>query len=214
MDSWTTAGRRYHLDAQGFLADPAEWSAVFVESMAARLGMAHLTLQQWRVVLFVRKHYERTGEVARLYITCRRCGLSLKGVRHLFPPGYQRGACRLAGLPYDIIASSHPALTYETASPPKLVYPVTPAGFITDASLWDADFARMHVEGSGAGELGPSHWEVLQFLRDQVASRGRLPCLVRACRRLGLGLEDWDRLFPEGYRRGPWRLAGIPAWVT
>lgn len=115
MDSVMIDGRSYPLDRRGFLADPARWNLQFAAVMAQRLGQrCELTLLQLKVLLFVRRHFVRTGEVARAYSTCRACRLSLGQMRALFPWGYQRGVCRLAGIPYEVIDSSHHALTYET----------------------------------------------------------------------------------------------------
>ena len=127
--------------------------------------------------MFVRRHYERTGGVPRLCTTCHQCGVTLSTIRHLFPPGYQRGVCRLAGLPYEFLATAHPALTYEAASPRAMVYPVSPTGFITDSNLWDAEFSRLGVGGTGADGLGPDHWQALQ-LCPRAGCRKRVACLV------------------------------------
>jgi tRNA 2-thiouridine synthesizing protein E len=115
MDAIHASGRSYPLDRRGFLADPGLWDLKFAAAMARRLGVpGELTLLQLKVVLFVRHRFIERCEVARVYETCRGCGLSLAGLRSLFPWGYQRGVCRLAGIPYRVIDRSHHALTYET----------------------------------------------------------------------------------------------------
>jgi sulfur relay (sulfurtransferase) DsrC/TusE family protein len=115
MDALTVADRSYPLDRRGFLSDPGCWDLQFAAAVARELGQpGELTLLQLKVVLFVRRHFVRTGEVARVFETGRACGLSLGGLRRLFPWGYQRGVCRLAGISYDAIDSGHHALTFET----------------------------------------------------------------------------------------------------
>jgi tRNA 2-thiouridine synthesizing protein E len=115
MDALAVADRSYPLDRRGFLADPGCWDLQFAAAVARELGQpSDLTLLQLKVVLFVRRHFVQTGEVARVFETGRACGLSLGGLRRLFPWGYQRGVCRLAGIPYEVIDSSHHALTFET----------------------------------------------------------------------------------------------------
>lgn len=117
MNALMTSGRSYHLDRRGFLADPVHWDLAFAHAMAHRLGQpGDLTLLQLKVVLFVRRHFVRQGLVARIYSTCHSCGLSLGQLRDLFPWGYQRGVCRLAGISYEIIDDGHHALTYETVA--------------------------------------------------------------------------------------------------
>jgi sulfur relay (sulfurtransferase) DsrC/TusE family protein len=117
LNALITSGRSYHLDRRGFLADPTQWDLAFANAMAHRLGQpGDLTLLQLKVVLFVRRHFVRQGLVARIYSTCHSCGFSLGQLRDLFPWGYQRGVCRLAGISYDVIDDGHHALTYETVS--------------------------------------------------------------------------------------------------
>lgn len=117
MNVLIASGRSYHLDRRGFLADPAQWDLAFANAMARRLGQSgELTLLQLKVVLFVRRHFVRQGLVARIYSTCHSCGLSLGQLRELFPWGYQRGVCRLAGISYEVIDDGHHALTYETVA--------------------------------------------------------------------------------------------------
>ena len=115
MQTMTFADKSYPLDRRGFLADCRQWDLDFASAMAHRLGQpGELTLLQLKVVLFVRRHFTRYNEVARLYSTCRACGLTLGQLRDLFPWGYQRGVCRLAGISYEAIDNGHHALTYET----------------------------------------------------------------------------------------------------
>jgi len=115
MNAIVAAGKAYPLDRRGFLADPGQWDLQFTTAMARRLGQrGELTLLQLKVVLFVRRHFIRRGAVARVYSTCRACGMSLGQLRALFPWGYQRGVCRLAGISYEVIDSCHHALTFET----------------------------------------------------------------------------------------------------
>ncbi len=117
MDATIASGRTYPLDRRGFLADPGVWDLQFAAAMARQMGVPDdLTLLQLKVVLFVRRRYVQRGDVARVYETCRACGLSLARLRALFPWGYQRGVCRLAGIPYRVIDSRHHALTYETVA--------------------------------------------------------------------------------------------------
>jgi len=129
MNAIIAAGKSYPLDRRGFLADPGKWDLQFATAMARRLGQqGELTLVQLKVVLFVRRHFIRQGEVARVYPACRACGLSLGRLRALFPWGYQRGVCRLAGISYDVIDSSHHALTYETIARHDSPYDDLPPG--------------------------------------------------------------------------------------
>jgi len=120
MDVLTASSGSYPLDRRGFLADPGVWDLDFAAAMARQLGMdGELTLLHLKVILFVRRFFVRRGDVARIFETCRGCSLSLSTLRGLFPCGYQRGVCRLAGVPYDVIDRCHHALTFETDHRPE-----------------------------------------------------------------------------------------------
>jgi len=135
MEALVVADRSYPLDRREFLADPGCWDLRFAAAMANRLGQSgELTLLQLKVVLYVRRHFVRRGEVSRVYETCRACGVSLGRLRSLFPWGYQRGVCRLAGIPYEVIDSSHHALTYETIARSDPGHDDSPSGPLPRAS--------------------------------------------------------------------------------
>jgi len=118
MNAVTVSGTAYALDRRGFLADPSTWDLDFAAAMARRLEMpGELTLLHLKVLLFVHRFLVNRGRIPRLFETCRGCDLTLARLRELFPLGYQRGVCRLAGIPYHVIDTDHHALTYETVYP-------------------------------------------------------------------------------------------------
>jgi tRNA 2-thiouridine synthesizing protein E len=205
------AGTTYPLDTSGFLADPARWDSGFAEGMARRLGMGDgLTVLQWRAVLFVHKAFATRWEIPRLHETCHACRISLARLRALFPQGYQRGVCRLAGVPYEAIANSHFALTYETRPTRAEGPPTTASGFLVDPRSWSHDFAREAARQGGTDALTDAHWQVVEYLRTTYDATGQLPCVIRPCRSARLGLDAWEALFPDGLRRGAARVAGLP----
>ncbi len=204
--------RSYSLDDRGFLAAPDLWSKQFATGMAHRLGIVgDLSLDHWRIIFFVRRFYERELSVPRIHQTCKQCRTSRSRLLELFPAGYQRGVCRIAGLPYSFIVSNHYALTYETeqTSPPS--YEICGAGFLRDFWSWDDGFALATAVLGEEGQLSIEHWRVIDFLRESFASTGRSPTLGQTCTALDLNRVDLDALFPEGYHRGACRMAGIPA---
>jgi len=151
-------GVTYPLDEHGFLSDPGRWDMAFVEGTARCLELPEgLTLLHWRPILFVRKHFVMQFDVARIYETCRHSRLSLKRLRQLFPPGYQRGVCRLAGIPYKVIENCHYALTYETSPARRRGLSATPPGFLVNPGDWDHGFAREAAKNSGIETLTPKH---------------------------------------------------------
>ncbi len=212
IDALSFRDRSYPLDERGFLADPDMWSKRFAAGMAHRLGIiGDLTLDHWRIIFFVRRFFEREQGVPRIHETCKQGRTSRSRLLELFPAGYQRGVCRLAGLPYSFIVTDHYALTYEVerSVPPR--YEICGSGFLRDFWSWDDGFALATAGERSAGQLSGDHWRVIDFLRESFASSGRPPTLGHTCTALGLTRTDVDELFPEGYRRGACRMAGIPA---
>ena len=89
----------YLVDSGGFLLDTTTWDAAFAEGMAAEDGLpGGLTERHWDVIRFIRRYWAEVGSCPTVYTTCRALGLHVSGFRFLFPRGYQRGACRLAGI--------------------------------------------------------------------------------------------------------------------
>jgi tRNA 2-thiouridine synthesizing protein E len=204
--------KSFQLDEHGFLADPETWSRSFAKGMAHRLGIAgDLSLDHWRVIFFVRRYFEHHRDVPRIHETCRGCRASRQRLTELFPQGYQRGVCRIAGLPYAFIERAHYALTYETVASTPPGYEVCDAGHLVDFWAWDDGFA-IHTAREGGGlELGADHWRVIDFIRAAYIEKGRAPTLQQTCAGLGLTRGRLSELFPEGYRGGAFRLAGLPA---
>jgi len=201
---------RYRLDRFGFLAEPRLWDTRFAETMASHVGISGgLNLLHWKAILFVRKRFLDRGEIPRLYQACRHCSLSRRRLRHLFPAGYLRGVCRLAGVPYEAVASCHYALTYEVVPASDAIYPTSPAGFLRDPKEWDPGFP---LQAEGAPEaLTPLHWAVIEEVRAAFQEAGHAPSIVDTCRRTGLTIAELNGLFPQGFRLGLLRLAGLPA---
>lgn len=101
MAAQTGSAGSYDTDEQGFLKDWTRWDREFPERMASSSGISGgLTPDHWRVLTYIRDEFERTGECASVYATCKATGLSRRDLRALFPTGYLRGACKLAGITY------------------------------------------------------------------------------------------------------------------
>jgi tRNA 2-thiouridine synthesizing protein E len=204
--------RAYSLDGFGFLRDSPKWDTLFAEEMARRLGMpTPLGVVHWKVVLFVRNWFLKRGAVARVHETCRGCRLSLKQLHRLFPAGYLRGACRLAGIPYTFISAEHYALTYDVASSLAQDYHVSSLGCLVDPWEWDPGFAQLAAAQAGIPTLTPGHWEIIKLIRATFLTTGSAPSAVEACRHAGLTIQELGELFPGGYHQDALRLAGLPS---
>ena len=92
---------RYKLDSLGFLADADQWDEDFVElAMSQRKPPETPTAKHMAVLLYLRDYYAVNRTIPPVHETCVINDLSLEDLRELFPAGYRRGACRIAGLPF------------------------------------------------------------------------------------------------------------------
>lgn len=101
-----TSGKHTQItvDDEGYLIDPVDWD----ESVALELAAAeHLALEEehWRVIRFMRRYYEehRVAADARFVIKhlAKDAGYGGEAKRklfQLFPYGYVKQACKIAGM--------------------------------------------------------------------------------------------------------------------
>jgi tRNA 2-thiouridine synthesizing protein E len=87
------------VDEEGFLIDSEKWSKEIAEILAQRDVPSGLTEDHWAVVTFMREYYHDFGTVPPVRMLTRQTGLSLRRIKHLFPSGLTRGACKIAGIP-------------------------------------------------------------------------------------------------------------------
>lgn len=215
------------------------WDEATAEATARRLGIeGGLTAEHWAVLRYVREAFIQDGRTPLVYDVCRACKLDLASLRRLFPTGYLRGVCAVAGISAreawalsqmravifggaaadgDLGAAAwvegrqpEPEGPGEAGRPAGRGYVVDAAGYLVDPTTWDEAFAR-----GKAGELAPrvplgaDHLRVIGLLRAAYAARGSVPTVIEACDAAGLELEDLERLFPTGYNRGAVKIAGL-----
>jgi tRNA 2-thiouridine synthesizing protein E len=228
MNEITFSSRTYTVDALGFLTDSAEWDEDFAEGMASRAGMSGgLTERHWEVIRYIRKEFRDRGDCPLVFSTCRSLGLSLRELEALFPAGYLRGACRLAGISYrdrfidffgerrepsDLRADRRATVAPAGVLPAsrEKVYRVDVMGFLVDPTEWDEGFAaHKALEMKLPGGLSPGHWQVLEYLRETYQRTGSVPTVMGCCGAMGMDLDELEKLFPDGYHRGAVKLAGL-----
>jgi len=96
--------RTIDTDEEGYLVDPADWSEAFAAQLAQRENLT-LGPQHWQVIAFMRGFLEQrqVAPDARYVIRHMAEALGL-GARarvrlfELFPNGYVRQACKIAGM--------------------------------------------------------------------------------------------------------------------
>lgn len=124
----TFNGKTYGIDSPGFLVGFEQWDEDFAKGMVSSIGITTgLSERHWEVIRFIRNFFRERGYCPLVYQTCRGCYLRLSDLKRLFPSGYYRGACRLAGISYrhgsfSFQLKEGPAM--ETAGPP--LEPETP----------------------------------------------------------------------------------------
>ncbi|MFZ0928299.1 MAG: TusE/DsrC/DsvC family sulfur relay protein [Syntrophobacteraceae bacterium] len=209
-------GNTYAIDEDGFLTDPCHWDKDFASGMALKLGISEeLTPLHWEILGFIRDFFLSTGKCPTVHKMCRIHNFRSADLERLFPSGYRRGACKLAGISFRS-AIPHPSFFPEqkppTASIPvdERIYHVNVRGFLLDPYEWDEDFAvfKSH-EMKMLTPLTVRHWNIIRYLRAQFAENGEIPTVCETCTANHVDIIDLGELFPDGYNRGALKIAGL-----
>jgi tRNA 2-thiouridine synthesizing protein E len=205
-------GKVYEVDEDDFLVHPNEWDKNFAEGMALRNGITgSLTQAHWDLLWFVREFFLETGKCPMVHKACKAQNLRLADLQRLFPTGYRRGACKLAGLCYDPedinLGCSPKAAALVSTS---LVYRVDVRGFLIDPAEWNVDFAvNKWEEIKMPGPLTEKHWQIIYYLRSRFNKTGKIPTIYETCGDNNMEIEEFGELFPDGYHRGAVKVAGL-----
>ena len=212
-----STGKSYQVDEQGFLSKPEQWDAGFAREIAPELGIiGGLTDDHWCVITFIRDQYMKTGQCPMVYEIGRNCGIRLAQMKILFPTGYLRGACKLAGITYrleEVHTGWLPAKRLTAVKTPlfERIYHVNYRGFLIDPADWDEEYAIYKAKELGMVELTQKHWELIGYLREQFTKTAEIPTDYETCEANHLELEDLEKLFPTGYHRGAVKISGLMA---
>ncbi len=92
------------LDGEGYLTDPEVWNEAIGQQLASEEGIS-LTDDHWRVIRFMRDYYRENGIAVDARFVVKYLGEELGYGRkakarlfELFPYGYVKQACRIAGM--------------------------------------------------------------------------------------------------------------------
>ncbi len=205
-------GKTYTLDQYGFLDPPEQWDEEFANGMARLQGIYDgLTKEHWDFISYIREKFLNEKKLPLLVVACTENHLRLAKLKLLFPTGYLRGACRIAGLNYKFICEVNCWVACESAPRLRSEFKVTPLGFLEDFNQWNERFASfVSDEWKLPSGLTPKHWEVIRFLRNYYQATNNIPTIYEVCSAHHIDLQDLTELFPEGYRRGACRVAGLP----
>lgn len=101
--------KSYIVDDEGFLMDFNQWDKAFADGLAPQLLIqGGLTAKHWEVIRFIRDWYIEKGNCPIVYHTCKKFKFRINQLKELFPTGYRRGACKLAGISYKSIYYGNP----------------------------------------------------------------------------------------------------------
>jgi len=205
-------GQAYTLDEHGFLDPPEQWDEEFARGMARLQGIyGGLTREHWDFLAYIRNRVLTQKALPLLVVACAENNLRLDKLKALFPTGYFRGACRIAGVGYEFLCHVNIWHTYETTGRVRPEYKLTPQGFLEDFNAWNERFVHQtSAEWDLPHGLTSTHWEIISFLRNYYQTTSNIPTLYEVCEAHNLDLAGFQALFPEGYRRGACRIAGLP----
>ncbi|MCP4606017.1 MAG: TusE/DsrC/DsvC family sulfur relay protein [Proteobacteria bacterium] len=208
----TFEGKTYTLDQHGFLYPPEQWDEIFARGMALKVGIpAGLTAEHWRLVRYLRDKFTGENTVPLVVNACIDNNLRLSRLRQMFPTGYHRGACKIAGLNYNFMAQANIWLTYENYSTIKSEYKISGTGFLENFNQWNKRFALLVMQEWNLPQgVTDKHREIIQFLRNYYDEKKDIPTVYEMCRSNNISLQALMELFPDGYRRGACRAAGLP----
>jgi len=206
----------FEMDSDGFLLNPKNWEPDLAEGLAPELGIqGGLTKEHWDVIRFIRGELEKTRKCPNLFETCRANNLRRGELKRLFPTGYMRGACKLAGISYKEAYlgadyMEHSAKDLHAISQ-RQEYRVDVRGFLVDPDEWDEHYAahRAYDLKMPGGKLGKMHWQILRFLRSTYYKTGKIPTVTETCEANDIDVDELEQLFPDGYHRGVVKIAGL-----
>jgi TusE/DsrC/DsvC family sulfur relay protein len=99
MTTATLAGTTVDLDAEGFLADPAQWNEEVAAEIAREAGIPELTARHWQVIHYMRTTYLETGQAPSIRSLGKQSGVPIKELYALFPKGPAKLAAKIGGIP-------------------------------------------------------------------------------------------------------------------
>ena len=99
MPTFEVEGKKYDVDEDGFLEEPALWTEDVAKDFAKSESIDALTDGHWKVINYIRNYYLQFGIAPMVRKVCKETGYKLSEIYQLFPSGPAKGACKLAGLP-------------------------------------------------------------------------------------------------------------------
>jgi TusE/DsrC/DsvC family sulfur relay protein len=215
MNTFTFGNKSYQIGTEEFLSDFKEWDENFARGMAPKVGIiSGLSEDHWKILNFIRDTFKQTGKCPLVYETCRMNRLHLQELKKLFPAGYLRGACKLAGITYsegylDQSWVEEFAEQVTSGVRDEKTYLVNIRGFLVNPADWDRKFALYKANEMKMPKLTNKHWQIINFLRESFEKNNMVPNIYETCEANGIDLKELEKLFPDGYHRGAVKISGL-----
>ena len=214
MSTLTFANKTYAVDSDEYLSDFNAWDENFARAMAPKVGIiSGLNEDHWKIIYFIRDYYKKTGKCPLVFETAHMNRLHLQELKNLFPAGYLRGACKLAGITYKegyLDQSWAEGFAEQvTAGEKGKTYAINVHGFLINPFQWDKRYALYRAWEMKMPKLTEKHWQIIEFLRERFVKDNVVPTVYEACAVNNIGLDELQRLFPDGYHRGAVKIAGL-----
>lgn len=215
MKNFIHKSKKYKVDDHGYLIDPRQWDENFAEGMAPKVRITEgLTKDHWRVIYFIRNSFEKMNVCPLVYVACRQNNLGLGDLNRLFPTGYHRGACKLAGISYRQGYFQKYRIDGNLSQIEDdyrfKIYRIDAQGFLVDPTEWDENFALNKAFEMKMPELlHDGHWTIITYLRLRYEKDHAIPTFFQICEDNKISIDEFIKLFPDGYHRGAVKLAGL-----
>ncbi len=99
METREIAGKTLAFDADGNLANLADWNEEIAQALATEEGIESLTDRHWLVLNYMRSEFQEKGDAPSIRKLTKESGVDTKELYQLFPKGPAKKAARIAGLP-------------------------------------------------------------------------------------------------------------------
>ncbi len=86
-------------DADGHLANRADWNEATALELAREEGIESLNERHWLVINYMRKEFDAHGDAPSIRKLTKESGVDTKELYALFPKGPAKKAAKIAGLP-------------------------------------------------------------------------------------------------------------------
>ena len=97
----TLANQEIHIDDEGFMTEPDEWSEEIGAALASQIGI-EMTEDHWGVIKFLREDFAEQGQTATLRRVSTVGGFPTKQLFVLFPKKPAKKMSYIAGLPKPV----------------------------------------------------------------------------------------------------------------